>query len=192
VTALVQAETDNDRLSEDELIAMLFLLLLAGHETTVNLIGNGTLALLEHPDQLQRLSDHPELTESAVEEVLRYHSPVEKFGPRIALEEVEVSGQCIPKGSGILLGLASANRDEAVFENPDQLDIGRTPNRHLAFGMGIHFCLGAPLARLEGKIAIQTLVQRYPHMQLAIPFEEVKWRKSTMLHGLHSLPLRLR
>lgn len=177
--ALVQAETENE------------LLLVAGHGTTVNLIGNGTLALWEHPDQRQRRSDHPELLACAVEEVLRCHRPVEKFGPRIALEEVEFSGQRIPKGSDILLGLALANRDEAVFENPDQLDIARTPNRHLAFGMGIHFCLGAPLARLEGRIAIQTLVQRFPHMQLAIPFEEVKWRKSTMLHGLRFLPLRL-
>jgi cytochrome P450 len=116
---------------------------------------------------------------------------VEQLGPRLVLEEVELSGQRIPKGSAVMLVLGSANRDEMVFDHPDQLDISRAPNRHLAFGMGIHFCLGAPLARLEGRIAIQTLVQRYPKLQLAIPFEEVKWRNSTMLHGLHSLPLRL-
>jgi cytochrome P450 PksS len=170
---------------------MLFLLLLAGHETTVNLIGNGTLALLQYPDQLQDLYDHPDLIECAIEEFLRYDSPVELLGPRILLEEVELSGQRIPQGSAVMLGLASANRDETVFEDPDQLNICRTSNRHLAFGMGIHFCLGAPLARLEARIAIQTLVQCYPNMHLAVPFDRVKWQNSTTLHGLLSLPLRL-
>ncbi len=189
VTALVQAEQDGDRLNEDELIAMIFILLLAGHETTVNLIGNGTLALLENPDQLHKLQNQPELIDSAVEELLRFTNPVEQIAPRYNLEEVELSGQKIPKGSRILLGIASANRDETAFPNADQLDITRTPNKHLAFGLGIHYCLGAPLARMEGKIALQRLVARFPNMQLAVKPDEVQWRTSMAVRGLKTLPI---
>jgi cytochrome P450 PksS len=191
ITRLVQAEDSNDHLSEEETLAMIFLLLFAGHETTVNLIGNGTLALLEHRDQLQKLHDNPDLIDSAFEELLRYSNPVMTVAPRIALEGVEIRDQRIPAGSTIQLGIASANRDEAAFDHADELDIMRSPNRHVAFGMGIHYCLGAPLARLEGRIALQTLVQRYPNMQLAIPFDAVKWRNSVGVRGLQSLPLRL-
>src|SRR5574341_439466 len=141
ITGLVQAENDNERLSEDEQIAMIFLLLLAGHETTVNLIGSGTLALLEHPGQLQKLREDPDLIESAVEELLRYTNPVEQIAPRYALEDVEIGGQHLPAGSMVMVGIASANRDETVFAHPDDLDITRQPNKHLAFGMGIHYCL---------------------------------------------------
>ena len=191
VSALVQAEQDGDRLNEDEMIAMIFILLLAGHETTVNLIGNGVLALLENPDQLRMLQQQPELMDSAVEELLRYTNPVEQPAPRYTLEEVELSGQKIPKGSRILLGIASANRDETVFENADKLDITRQPNKHLAFGLGIHYCLGAPLARMEGKIALQKLLARYPNMQLGVTPEAVEWRTSMAVRGLKTLPVRL-
>jgi cytochrome P450 len=190
ITGLVQAEEAGDRLSQQELLAMVFLLLLAGHETTVNLIGNGTLALLEHPDQLQRLREHPELIESAIEELLRFANPVEQI-TRFAREDVEIKGQRIPRGSMLLLLLASANRDEAAFENADQLDIGRSPNKHVSFGYGVHYCLGAPLSRLEGRIAMLDLVQRFPQMSLAVSPEQLRWRKSVGLHGLSSLPLHL-
>ncbi len=141
VTALITAEDAGDRLSQDELIAMIFLLLLAGHETTVNLIGTGVLALLQHPAQLQQLRENPDLIDDAVEELLRYGNPVEHGTTRHALEDVQIGGQVIPKGSTVLLLLSSANRDEQIFENPEQLDITRSPNRHLGFG--IHYCLGA-------------------------------------------------
>ena len=191
ITALVQAEQDGDRLSEDELIAMIFLLLLAGHETTVNLIGNGTLALLENPDQLHKLQHQPELIDSAVEELLRFTNPVEQPAPRYTLEDVELSGQKIPKGSRVLVGIASANRDESAFENADKLDITRQPNKHLAFGLGIHYCLGAPLARMEGKIGLQKLITRYPNMQLEVTSDQVQWRTSMAVRGLKALPVRL-
>ncbi len=191
VTALVQAEQDGDRLNEDELVAMIFILLLAGHETTVNLIGNGTLALLENPDQLRKLQQHPELMDSAVEELLRFTNPVEQPAPRYALEDVELSGQKIPKGSRVLVGIASANRDETAFPNADKLDIERTPNKHVAFGLGIHYCLGAPLARMEGKIALQKLLARYPNMQLGVTSDAVQWRTSMAVRGLKALPVRL-
>ncbi len=191
VTALIKAEQDGDRLNEDEMIAMIFLLLLAGHETTVNLIGNGTLALLENPDQLQKLQQHPELMDSAVEELLRFTNPVEQPAPRYVLEDVELSGQKIAKGSRVLVGIASANRDETAFSNADKLDIERTPNKHLAFGLGIHYCLGAPLARMEGKIALQKLLARYPNMKLAVTSDQVQWRTSMAVRGLKTLPVQL-
>lgn len=191
LTALVQAEEKGDRLSEDELIAMIFLLLLAGHETTVNLIGNGVLALLQHPDQLQRLRDDPELIGPAVEELLRFTNPVAQPAARFAREDIELHGAVIPRGAIVLPLIASANRDEAAFERPDQLDLGRHPNRHLAFGLGAHYCLGAPLARLEAKIALLALVRRFPAMRLAVPAERLRWRPSVNLRGLTALPLHL-
>ena len=191
ITALVRAEESGDRLSEDELTAMLFLLLLAGHETTVNLVGNGTLALLEHPDQFEKLKANPDLIESAVEEILRFTNPVQQIAPRYALEDVELHGQVIPQGSTVMCGIASANRDETVFENADQFDITRDPNRHIAFGLGIHYCLGAPLARLEGKIAFQALFSHFPNLELAIPADQLEWRSGEALRGLKSLPVRL-
>ena len=191
VTALIKAEQDGDRLNEDEMIAMVFIILLAGHETTVNLIGNGVLALLENPDQLHKLQNQPELMDSAVEELLRFTNPVEQPAPRYTLEDVELSGQKIPKGSRVLVGIASANRDESAFPNADQLDIERTPNKHVAFGLGIHYCLGAPLARMEGKIALQKLLARYPNMQLGVTPDEVQWRTSMAVRGLKTLPVKL-
>jgi cytochrome P450 PksS len=190
VTALVRAEEAGDRLNEEELVAMVFLLLLAGHETTVNLIGNGTLALMEHPDQLQKIVDHPELIDSAIEELLRFSSPVTQLA-RFTREDVEIKGHRIPRGSTVILLMASANRDEAAFANADQLDVARTPNRHVSFGYGVHYCLGAPLARLEGRIAMLDLLRRFPQMRLAVPREKVRWRKSFGLRGMRTLPLHL-
>jgi cytochrome P450 PksS len=188
---LVQAEEAGDQLSEDELVAMIFLLLVAGHETTVNLIGNGMLALLEHRDQMEKLQNDPSLMKPAVEELLRYDSPVEMADTRYAREAITIEGVTIPRGEIVFAVIASANRDETQFLHPDRLDITRDPNRHLAFGQGIHYCLGAPLARLEGQIAIHTLLTRMPDLQLAVPSSALRWRKGLMLRGLESLPVAM-
>jgi cytochrome P450 len=189
MSALVQAEEAGEQLSEDELLAMIFLLLVAGHETTVNLIGNGMLALLEHPDQMERLRNDPALIKSAVEELLRYASPVETATERYAREDVTIAGVTIPRGALVFAVIASANRDERQFANPDTLDITREPNKHLAFGQGIHYCLGAPLARLEGQIAINTLLRRSRDLRLAVTPEAVRWRRALVLRGLEALPV---
>ncbi|NDJ59545.1 MAG: cytochrome P450, partial [Chloroflexi bacterium] len=190
-TALVQAEEAGDRLSEDELIAMLFLILFAGHETTVNLIGSGTLALLQHPDQFAQLKANPDLMDSAIEELLRYTNPVQHIAYRYALEAVTLGDIEIPQYGTALVGIGAANRDETVFENPEVLNITRHPNPHVAFGFGIHYCLGAPLARLEAKIAFSTLFERFPNLQLAAPADQLQWRGAPSLRGLVSLPVRL-
>ncbi|HKZ02236.1 MAG TPA: cytochrome P450 [Pyrinomonadaceae bacterium] len=188
-TALIQAEEAGDKLSEDELLAMVFLLLIAGHETTVNLIGNGMLALLDHPDAMNKLRRDPTLIKIAVEELLRYSSPVFMSTERYAREDLNIHGLTIPRGGMTLGVIGSANRDETVFENPDELDITREPNKHLSFGQGIHFCLGAPLARLEGEIAINTILRRMPDLHLAVSTESLRWRPSMFLRGLESLPV---
>lgn len=190
ITALVQAEEAGDRLSEDELVAMVTLLIIAGHETTVNLIASGTLALLQHPDQLALLRSNPALIRTAVEELLRFSAPVEQSTERYAREEVTIAGVTIPRGALTLGVLASANRDGHTFERPDQLDITREKNRHLAFGYGAHACVGMPLARLEGQIAINTLVQRLPNLRLAVEPEQLRWRATPMVRGLAALPVR--
>jgi cytochrome P450 PksS len=192
ITALVAAEQTGDRLNSDELLAMIFLLLLAGHETTVNLIGSGMLALLDNPEQMQRLIEQPALAASAVEELLRYTNPVQFGASRIALEDVELGGVTIDKSSVVVAMLSSANRDEEVFTDPEKLDIGREPNRHLAFGIGIHFCLGAPLARMEGCIAFNKFLKRFPNVRLAVPRGQISWRASPVFRGLNALPVRLR
>jgi len=189
VSALVAAEEAGDQLSEDELVAMIFLLLVAGHETTVNLIGNGMLALLEHPEEMCRLRDEPDLIKPAVEELLRYASPLETASERYAREAVAIAGVTIPRGELVLGVIASANRDERQFERPDALDLGREPNRHLSFGHGVHYCLGAPLARLEGQIAISTLLRREPDLRLAGPSKGLRWRRGMILRGLMALPV---
>lgn len=191
-TALIQAEEAGDKLSEDELLAMVFLLLIAGHETTVNLIGNGMLALFEHPDAMNRLRREPGLIKTAVEELLRYTSPVLMSTERYACEDVKLHGLTIPRGGMTLGVIGSANRDESVFENADELDITREPNKHLSFGQGIHFCLGAPLARLEGEIAINTLLRRMPDLRLRVGTNSLRWRPSMVLRGLESLPVSFR
>ena len=190
LTALVQVEEAGDHLSEDELLAMAFLLLIAGHETTVNLISSGTLALLQHPDQLERLRSDPSIIRPAIEELLRFTNPLETTTPRYAREEAKIAGVTIPRGALVLAAIASANRDETQFDNPERLDITREKNRHLAFGQGAHFCLGAPLARLEGQVAISTLLRRLPNLRLAVPIESLRWRATPVLRGLEALPVR--
>src|SRR6266581_1934644 len=186
LSGLIAAEEAGDKLSEEELLATCILLLVAGHETTVNLIGNGTLALLRHPDQLRRLRENPGLIGSAVEELLRYDGPVQRTA-RIPSADVRFDGLTIGKGEMVMPFIGAADRDPAQFPDPDRLDITRTDNRHIAFGWGIHFCLGAPLARVEGQLAINTLVQRLPKLALAIDRPED--RQSLTLRGLTTLPV---
>ena len=176
-------------MSEDELVAMAFLLLVAGHETTVNLIGNGVLALLEHPDQMERLRSEPVLLDTAVEELLRYAGPVETTTERFAREDVTLAGVTIPRGSLVFAVIASANRDERQFPDPDRLDIAREPNRHLSFGLGLHFCLGAPLARLEGRVALGALLRRAADIRLGAAPGALRWRRGLVVRGLESLPV---
>jgi len=194
LTALVQARDDegNEGLGEFELVSMAFLLLVAGHETTVNLIANGVLSLLRNPDQLAALRADPALLPGAVEEFLRYESPVNQSTLRYTTVPLTLGGVEIPAGEFVLVSLGSANRDGDRFADPDQVDITREAGGHLAFGHGIHFCLGAPLARMEGQIAIGGLLDRFPALALAVDPAELRWRNSTLLRGLESLPVRLR
>ncbi|WP_234574457.1 cytochrome P450 family protein [Bacillus cereus] len=189
VSALILAESEGHKLSARELYSMIMLLIVAGHETTVNLITNTVLALLENPNQLQLLKDNPKLIDSAIEEGLRYYSPVEVTTARWAAEPFQIHHQTIQKGDMVIIALASANRDETVFENPEIFDITRESNRHIAFGHGSHFCLGAPLARLEAKIAITTLFNRMPELQIKGNREEIKWQGNYLMRSLEELPL---
>jgi cytochrome P450 PksS len=189
VSALVQARDADDRLSEDELLSLIFVLLVAGHETTVNLIGNGVLALLDHPDQMEQLRDDPALIKTGLEEFLRFDSPVQFAGGRFPREDVTIAGVTIPRGEMVQPVLGSANRDERRFERPDELDLARDPNKHLAFGQGVHYCVGAPLARLEGQIAINTLLRRLPDLRLAGSRDALRWRPGLGLRGLAALPV---
>ncbi|WP_459503713.1 cytochrome P450 family protein [Bacillus sp. C1] len=189
VSALIQAENEGNKLSVLELYSMIMLLIVAGHETTVNLITNTVLALLENPDQLQLLKENPELIDSAVEEGLRYYSPVEVTTERWAAEPIMIHEQEIQKGDMVTISLASANRDESVFVNPEVFDITREHNRHIAFGHGSHFCLGASLARLEAKIAIATLLKRMPDIQIKGNQEKIKWQGNYLMRSLEELPL---
>jgi cytochrome P450 len=184
LTAMIAAEDRGERLTGQELLAMCILLLIAGHETTVNLIGNGMLALLQHRDQLDWLQREPSLIRSAVEEFLRYDSPVQFMG-RTLMEDVEVGGRSIRKGEQVVLVVGAANRDPSQFPDPDRLDIARVDNRHLSLGGGIHFCLGAPLARAEGQIAIGELASRFP--KLALAAGTMERRETVTLRGLKSL-----
>jgi cytochrome P450 PksS len=167
------------------------LLLFAGYDTTVNLIGSGALALLEHPEQRTRFVEDPSLAEPAIEELLRLTSPVEMTPPRVAREDVTIGPVTVRRGEMVSAVLGSANHDESQFPDPDTLDITRDPNRHLALGAGIHFCLGAPLARIEGQIALTTLFQRFPRMRLAGSADSLRWRKLLPLRGLEALPVEV-
>ncbi len=189
VTALVQAKDGSDKLSGDEVLAMIFLLLVAGHETTVNLIGSGSLALLEHPDQLEKLRIEPAIIKPAIEELLRFVCPVEMATERYAREDITIAGTTIPRGELVLAVIGSANRDANYFDNPDSLDVTRENNKHLAFGLGAHYCLGAPLSRLEGQIAISTLIRRMPNLRLSIAPDQIRWRGGIILRGLEALPV---
>jgi cytochrome P450 len=191
LSALVAARDEEDSLSENELVSMTFLLLVAGHETTVNLIASGVLALLLNPAEMARLRAEPELINGAVEELLRFVSPVNHTTFRCAAEPVEIGGVRISRGDPVLIALSGANRDPVRFGDPGRLDLGRDSAGHLAFGHGIHYCLGAPLARLEAEIAIPALLSRFGSISLAVPAASLRWRPSTLIHGLESLPVRL-
>jgi cytochrome P450 len=186
LSALVKAQEEGDRLSDAELLGNSVLLLNAGHETTTNLIGNGTLALLRHPDQWRRLRDDPELIPTAVEELLRYDSPVQ-FTSRILKADMELGGKSLRAGQVVLLLLGAANRDPEQFSDPDRLDVGRPDNKHVAFGLGPHFCLGAPLARLEGRIVLEALLRRMPDLRLDGPTP--RYRQNFNLRGVETLPV---
>ncbi|MFD8411470.1 cytochrome P450 [Streptomyces sp. NPDC059650] len=188
LSGLIAARDEEQQLTEDELIAMVFLLLAAGYITTVNLIGGGIAMLLAHPDQLELLRSDPELLPGAVEEFLRYDGPVSPGIARFAREDVEIAGVVIPGGATVLIASAIADRDPGRFADPDRLDITRQDNAHLAFGHGVHYCLGAPLARLEGRIAIGTALRRLPGLALAVAPQEVHWRPGG-LRGPMSLPV---
>jgi cytochrome P450 len=189
IGALVEARDGNDALSDDELFALVVLLVAAGHETTTNLIGNSVIALTQHPDQRKRLVDEPVIAAQAVEELLRYDSPVQRTS-RVATTPVELGGVEISPGDLVILVVGAANRDPAVFPDPDRLDLTR-PNAsaHLSFGHGIHFCLGAPLARLEGKVALPVLLGRFP--QLEADLSQLSWKPSVVLRGVEQLPVSL-
>ena len=186
ISALIEVEEAGQRLSHDELLAFSILLLLAGHETTTNLIANGALALAQHPEEAERARAEPALLPPAVEELLRYDSPVQGV-VRFAAAGVELGGQRLEAGATLLVLVGAANRDPAQFAEPDELDLAREPNRHLSFGRGIHFCLGAPLARLEGEIAVGRLLERFPELRLA--GNGAQRAGTLVLRGLSRLPL---
>jgi pimeloyl-[acyl-carrier protein] synthase len=187
IHALSTAEVDGDRFTQEEVVANTIVTMVGGQETTTNLIGNGLLTLFRNPEAKQQLTDHPELMVSAVEELLRYESPSQHTG-RIAPADVELSGKVIHKGQAVLAVMAAANRDPARFSNPDQLDLTRADNRHLAFGWAAHFCFGAPLARMEAQIAFATMLRRFRNLRLQT--EDLEWRFNLGLRGLVALPAR--
>ncbi|MCG6137935.1 MAG: cytochrome P450 [Nostoc sp. LLA-1] len=186
ISHLLVVQEQNDKLSREELLSTCILLFAAGEETTINTIGNGILALLHHPEQMEKLRKEPKMIVSAVEELLRYDSPVQ-HAQRIATEDVNIGGQLIRTGDKVIACLGAANRDPSQFSNPDQLDITRRDNPHLAFIEGIHACLGASLARLNTQTAINTLLQRLPNLSLTT--DKLEWRKNIALRGLKSLPV---
>lgn len=186
------ARDSGDSLTEHELLSMIFLLLVAGHETMVNLIAGGMLALLTHPAELDRLRKDASLLPSALEELLRFANPLNHATERFTLEPVTIGGTLIPAKEWVMLATSAANRDGTRFADADQLDVGRDVSGHLGFGHGIHYCLGAPLARLEGEIAFGRLLDRFPDLQLALPEASLRWRASSLIHGLEELPVRLR
>jgi cytochrome P450 len=191
ISALVHARDDGDQLSDNELLAMCFLLFVAGHETTTHLISGGVLALLQNCDQLDRLRYEPDLTPSAVEELLRFVSPVQMTKPRFPVEDLEIEGITVRKGQTLMALLASANADPKAFDDPETLDLGRENNRHLAFGGGPHFCLGAWLARTEMEVLLRRLVERAPALAIAVPENELLWTERIGIRALKTLPLKL-
>jgi cytochrome P450 len=189
ISALLRAQEAGDQLSEAELFSTTVLLIVAGHETTVNLIGNAVLALLRQPELWRQLAQDSVQMEAALEEFLRYDSPVERVLPRWAAQDTVLSGQQIKKGDMVIGVVGSANRDPEHFAQPEKLDLQRGSQRHLAFGHGAHYCLGAPLARLEGEIALKTLLRHLPNLRLAVPESELVWRTVPVFRGLMALPV---
>ena len=189
ISVLLEHE-DDDGLSREELVSTCSLLLFGGHETTTNLIGNGMLALLTHPDQRRDLVDHPDLIGPAIEEFLRFDGPA-RATVRLVKEEHELGGKVLKPGDRVFLANPAANRDPLVYDRPDELDIRRNPTNHLGFGVGIHYCVGAPLARLEGQAAISSLLSAFPEMELAVPYGELQWHGTMLSRGLQALPVRL-
>jgi cytochrome P450 len=192
ISTLISQQREGDSLNDAELTAGVGLLIIAGHETTVNLLGNGMLALLRSPDQMALLRERPSLIPAAIEEFLRYDGPLERAPFRFTTEDVNVRGTVIPRGSVVWIALGSANRDETVYPMADRLDVAREPHPHLAFGHGIHYCLGAPLARLEGRIAFEGLLDRLTDITLGIDPAEITFRFSPFIHGVNSLPISYR
>lgn len=191
ISQLISAEEAGEKLSEQEIYGVVALLIIAGHETTVNLIGNGMISLLQHPDQLEKLRENPDLIKSAIEEMLRYNGPVEFSTSRWAGEDLEFRGNQMKRGDLVVVALDSANRDGDHFSDPDLFDITRERSRHLAFGHGIHMCLGAPLARLEGEIAINTLLRRFPNIRMREDADALEWRPGMIVRGVKEIPLSL-
>jgi len=191
LTRLIHAEEDGDRLSEDELVSLVFLLVVAGLETTVHLITNGVITLLDHPEQLERLHAEPDMIDSAVEEILRYRGPVHGTKMNYATEDVDWQGTRIPKGAPVIAVLGAANHDPREFSSPEVFDIARSENRHLGFGHGRHFCLGAQLARLETRLALSALIQRYPNLRFANAARRPEVVNMPLWHRHKSLPIRL-
>jgi cytochrome P450 len=189
---LVAVQEDGDRLTDDELLAMVLVLLIAGYETTVNLIATGALLLLRHPDQLARLRQDPQLIGPAVEELLRLGTPVDVATERYAREDVDIAGVSIPRGALVLVNIQSANTDEQRFPHAaGSVDVTRTDNHHLSFGQGAHYCLGAPLARMEGRVALSALIRRFPELSVAVPVDSLRWRRGVSLRSLVKLPVNL-
>jgi cytochrome P450 len=180
-----------DGLTGEELVSTVFLLVMAGFDTTVNLIASGTLALLTHPEEMARLREDPSLLPAAVEELLRFTNPVNHANDRFTTEDVPVGGVVIPAGEWVFPAISSADRDPAQFPDPDRLDLGRDTSGHVAFGYGVHYCLGAPLARMEAEVALGALLARFPGLSLAVAPEELRWRPVSLMNGLESLPVRL-
>jgi cytochrome P450 len=189
ISRMVVATEDGDVLTEEEMLATVFLMYLAGHVTTVNLVGSGVVAVLSHPEQEKLLRDDLSLSKNLVEETLRYWGPVDFVGRRFATENIDLEGELIPRGSQVSVSLGAANHDPERFANPDVFDITRADaNRHVAFGRGVHVCLGAPLARIEGQIAFETLFRRYPDLRLAVPADEIMW-SNNFLRGFRQIPV---
>ncbi|ASK60991.1 cytochrome P450 [Virgibacillus phasianinus] len=191
ISKLIISEEQGDQLTEQELYGVVSLLIIAGHETTVNLIGNSVMALLEHPEQFELLKSQPELINTAIEETLRFNDPVEFSTSRWAGENLEFKGSPMKKGDLVIIVLNSANHDPNQFADPEVFDITRQKSRHLAFGKGIHACLGAPLARLEGEIAINSLIKRFPSIKMNADKNELDWRSGMIVRGVRELPISL-
>ncbi|WP_018685454.1 cytochrome P450 family protein [Actinokineospora enzanensis] len=191
MTSLIEAHEGGDRLNDRELVSMTFLLLLAGHETTVNLIASGMLALMQQPDQQAKLVADPGLMPGAIEEFLRFEGPVNVPTVRHTTAPIELAGMTIPAGDLVLAPLCAANRDPGKFPDPDRIDVTRDTSGHIAFGHGVHYCVGAPLARMEGEVALRALLARFPGVSLAVEPEELRWAHSSTIRGLEALPVRL-